>query len=229
MRLLLVEDEINIADALAHILKKNKYEVDVFHDGEQGLDNALLDIYDLIILDRMLPSMNGGDILKSIRKNKIKTPVIFLTAMDGIAQRVEGLDYGADDYLVKPFSTEELLARIRALLRRKDNSINEINIISIGNTNYVPSTLIAKIGKKEIKLTFKEGQLFEYLILNKNLVLSKNKIFDKVWGFNSSSELTIVEIYIHNLRKKVAIEDSKIVIETIRGMGYRLKEKKDNN
>ena len=226
MRLLLVEDEVNIAEALAHILKQNKYEVDVFHDGEEGLYNALLNIYDLIILDRMLPSMKGTDILKNIRKNKINVPIIFLTAMDDISARVEGLDHGADDYLVKPFSTEELLARIRALLRRKDNDIKEMNIIIVGNVKYTPSTLIVEINKKEIKLTFKEGQLFEYLILNTNIVLSKDKIFDKVWGFNSASDLTIVEIYIHNLRKKIPTKDSKVVIETIRGMGYRLKEEK---
>lgn len=224
MRLLLVEDEVSLADALAHILKKNKYEVDTFYDGEEGLDNALLNIYDLIILDRMLPSLNGVDILKGIRQAKLKTPVIFLTAMDGIYDRVTGLDHGADDYLVKPFSMDELLARIRALLRRKENDIQLIDEIAIGNVVYTPSALTAVIGSIEKKLTFKEGQVLEYMIINKNIVLSKDKLFDKIWGFNSESDTTIVEIYIHNLRKKVAIESSGIVIETIRGVGYRLKK-----
>lgn len=226
MRLLLVEDEINIADALAHILKKHKYEVDVFYDGEDGLDNALLGIYDVIILDRMLPSLNGVEILKGIRKEGLKTPIIFLTAMDGITDKVEGLDHGADDYLVKPFSTEELLARIRALLRRKENDIHDIDVITIGNVEFTPSSLMVKINNLQNKLTFKEGQLLEYLILNKGFVMSKDKIFDKVWGFNSESDLTIVEIYIHNIRKKVAIKGSNISIETIRGLGYKLKEEK---
>jgi len=226
MRLLLVEDEVNIADALAHILKKHKYEVDVFYDGQDGLYNALLDIYDLIILDRMLPSINGIDILKEVRKEGLKTPVIFLTAMDAISDKVEGLDHGADDYLIKPFSSEELLARIRALLRRKENDIHDIDIITIGNLEFKPSSLSIKINNIQKKLTFKEGQILEYLILNKGYVMSKDKIFDKVWGFDSQAEITIVEIYIHNLRKKIVIKDSNIIIETIRGLGYRLKEEK---
>ncbi|MBN2852673.1 MAG: response regulator transcription factor [Clostridia bacterium] len=224
MRLLLVEDEVSLADALAHILKKHSYEVDVFYDGEEGLDNAILTIYDLIILDRMLPSMNGTEILKQIRKEGITTPVIFLTAMDGISDRVDGLDCGADDYLVKPFSTEELLARIRALLRRKEKDLQDINMIIVGNVEFTPSTLMVRINEYQSKLTFKEGQLLEYLIMNKGHVLSKEKLFDKIWGFNSDSEFTIVEIYIHNLRKKVVVKGAKISIDTIRGIGYRLKE-----
>jgi len=226
MRLLLVEDEVNIADALAYILKKHKYEVDVFYDGQEGLYNALLDIYDLIILDRMLPSLNGLEILKEIRKEGIKTPVIFLTAMDAITDKVEGLDYGADDYLIKPFSSEELLARIRALLRRKENDIHDIDTITIGNLEFKPASLSVKINNIQKKLTFKEGQILEYLILNKGYVMSKDKIFDKVWGYESQADITIVEIYIHNLRKKVVTKGSNIIIETIRGLGYRLKEEK---
>lgn len=224
MRLLLVEDEKSLADALAHILKKNKYEVDVFYDGEEGLDNALLGIYDIILLDRMLPSLNGIEILKGIREAKIKVPVLFLTAMDGIKDRVEGLDHGADDYLVKPFSTEELLARIRALLRRKEKDINDMVSISIGSMEFSPSTFLITANGMQIKLTFKEGQLLEYLILNKGIVLSKEKLFDKIWGYQSESDVTIVEIYIHNLRKKVISQEVGIVIETIRSVGYRLKE-----
>lgn len=227
MRLLLVEDEKKLADALAHILKKHGYETDVSNDGRDGLDNALSDIYDVIILDRMLPGKNGIEILKGLREEGIKTPVIFLTAIDGISERVNGLDSGADDYLVKPFATDELLARIRALLRRKEKDIESKNILAVGNLKYSPELLMAYRKGLEIKLTFKEGQLFELLASNKNNILSKGKIFDKVWGFNTESDSSIVEIYIHHLRKKVSSPENGIDIETVRGVGYRLMETAD--
>lgn len=226
MRLLLVEDEERLADALSHILKKHGYETDVSYNGEDGLDNALSGIYDVIILDRMLPGMSGMEIIKEIRKEGIGTPVIFLTAIDGISERVKGLDSGADDYLAKPFSTEELLARIRALLRRKEKDVQTGSDMVVGNIRYKPGLLTVFCENREIKLTFKEAQLFEFLLLNKDNTLSKDRLFDKVWGFNTDSDVTIVEIYIHHLRKKVSCENSGITIETIRGVGYRLKEVK---
>ena len=224
MRILLIEDEKILADTLAHVLKKQGYQTDVSYDGESGLDNALSDIYDVIILDRMLPRMNGVDVIKGIRGEGITTPVIFLTAIGGVKEKITGLDAGADDYLVKPFSTEELLARIRALGRRKDKDIQETSIISAGSIRYNPNQLTVTCNEEEVKLTFKEAQLLELLLLNKNKILSKDKIFDKVWGFNTESEITIVEIYIHHLRKKVLWKNSGIQIETVRGVGYRLKE-----
>lgn len=224
MRLLLVEDEKSLADVLVQILKKHGYEVDISYDGESGLDNALSDIYDVIILDRMLPKMNGVDVIKGIREEGLSTPVIFLTAIGGVKEKINGLDAGADDYLEKPFSTEELLARIRALGRRKDKDMQETNILTAGNIKYNPSQLIILYKDEEVKLTFKEAQLMELLILNKNKVLSKDKIFDKVWGFNTESDITIVEIYIHHLRKKLLLDNSGIKLETVRGVGYRLKE-----
>jgi len=224
MRLLLVEDEKRLADTLSHVLKKHGYEVDVAYDGGDGLDNAVSGIYDLIILDRMLPVMNGVDVIKSIRKEGVQTPVIFLTALGGISQKVTGLDAGADDYLAKPFSTEELLARVRALLRRKEKLIEEASGLCVGRLTYDPGLLIASTEDYEVKLTFKEGQLFELLAVNKGKTLTKDRIFDKVWGFNTESDITIVEIYIHHLRKKVSDERSGIIIETIRGVGYRLRE-----
>lgn len=225
MRLLLVEDEKKLADALAHILKKHGYETDISYDGDEGLDNAMSDIYDVIILDRMLPGKNGIKILKLLRDEGIKTPVILLTAIDGISERINGLDAGADDYIVKPFSTEELLARIRALLRRVEKGIASENIMSVGNLQYNPELLMAFNEDIEIKLTFKEGQLFEFLSTNKNMILSKDRIFDKIWGFNTESDISIVEIYIHHLRKKVSSPQNGIEIETVRGVGYRLLEK----
>ena len=226
MRLLLVEDEKRLADALVHIFKKHGYEVDVSYDGDSGLDNALSDIYDVIILDRMLPGMNGIDIIAEIREEGITTPVIFLTAIGGINEKINGLDAGADDYLVKPFSNGELLARVRALARRKDKDIQETDVLLAGNIKYNSNQHIVICDDEEVKLTFKEAQLLELLLLNKNQILSKDKIFDKVWGFNTESEVTIVEIYVHHLRKKILWEDSGIKIETIRGVGYRLKEEK---
>lgn len=226
MRLLLVEDEKRLADTLVHIFKKHGYEVDVSYDGDSGLDNALSDIYDVIILDRMLPGMNGIDIIAGIREEGITTPVIFLTAIGGINEKINGLDAGADDYLVKPFSNEELLARVRALGRRKNKDIQETDVLSAGNIKYNSDEHIVRCDDEEVKLTFKEAQLLELLLLNKNQILSKDKIFDKVWGFNTESEVTIVEIYVHHLRKKILWEDSDIKIETIRGVGYRLKEEK---
>lgn len=224
MRLLLVEDEQKLADTLAHILKKNGYEVDVSYDGEDGLYNALSDIYDIIILDRMLPGMNGIEVLKNIREEGLKTPVIFLTALDGTKNKVLGLDAGADDYLAKPFSSEELMARIRALSRRREKDVESDNSLSIGKIRYNPGLLMLTSVEGEVKLTFKEGQLFEFLILNKGKTLTKDRIFEKVWGFNTESDVTIVEIYIHHLRKKVSHDKYGIIIETIRGVGYRLKE-----
>lgn len=224
MRLLLVEDEERMADALSHLLKKRGYETDVFYDGEDGFNNALANIYDAIILDRMLPKMSGIEILQNIREEGITTPVLFLTAVDSISERVNGLDAGADDYLVKPFSAEELLARLRALLRRKEKNVDTGAGLIAGNIRYNPGSLTVFCENQEIKLTFKEAQLFEFLVLNKNNALSKDRIFDKVWGFNTDSDITIVEIYIHHIRKKILCENSGIIIETIRGVGYRLKE-----
>ncbi len=224
MRILLVEDEKALADILVKVLKKEGYETDVSYNGIDGLDNALSGIYDVIILDRMLPGINGIDIIKEIRQEGLSTPVIFLTAIDGVSQRVAGLDAGADDYLVKPFSTEELLARLRALGRRRGKDLQETDELSAGNIKYKPGQHIAVCNGIEVKLTFKEAQMLELLLLNKNQILSKDKIFDKVWGFNTESDITIVEIYIHHLRKKINWENSGIRLETVRGVGYRLKE-----
>ena len=224
MRLLLVEDERNLADVLCRVLKKHGYETDVSYNGEDGLDNAMSGIYDVILLDRMLPDMNGIDVIKEIRNEGISTPVIFLTALGGIADKVEGLDSGADDYLAKPFSNEELLARIRALGRRKEKDIQASGALTAGNISYNPRLLTVICEDREIKLTFKEAQILELLMINDRQTLSKDRIYDKVWGFNADSDITIVEIYIHHLRKKISFEGSGIIIETVRGVGYRLRE-----
>ncbi|MEG0774319.1 response regulator transcription factor [Clostridium sp.] len=219
MRILIVEDEIHLAEALTQILKKHNYTVDAVNDGESGLDNALSNIYDLIILDIMLPKMDGISILKEIRKEGVSTPVILLTAKGEISDKVIGLDSGADDYLPKPFATEELLARIRAMARRKGEVLLD-NSLKFGDIELNPSTLKLCCEGKEVKLILKESELLELLITRKKAVTSKELIIEKLWGFDSDVEHNHVEVYISFLRKKLIYLTSKIRINTIRGVGY---------
>lgn len=223
MRLLLIEDEIRLADALVYILKKNKYSVDAIYDGISGLEMAETGIYDLIILDRMLPGMEGLEILKKLRKNGMTTPIIFLTARDEICDRVEGLDNGADDYLVKPFSTEELLARIRALSRRNNDTLQSDNI-SISSMIFNPLKCEVENEGLIAKLTLKESQLLELFLRNKNQVITRDQILDKIWGIDSEVEINSIEVYLSYLRKKLTSIKCDIHIDTIRGIGYCLKE-----
>ncbi|MGV8981514.1 response regulator transcription factor [Clostridium sp.] len=223
MRLLLVEDEKRLSEALVYVLKKNNYAVDVAFDGDQGQEMAETDIYDLIILDRMLPRKEGVEILKAIRTNGIKTPVIFLTAKDSITDRVTGLDAGADDYLVKPFSTEELLARVRALSRRQSNLV-ESNSIRFASTVFEPLKGEVVFGDEIIQLTAKESQLLELLMRNKNQVMTRELILDRVWGMESEVDVNSIELYVYYLRKKLKNSKCNISIKTIRGVGYSAEE-----
>lgn len=223
MRILVIEDELHLAEALTQILKKNNYIVDTVNDGESGLDNALSGIYDLILLDIMLPKINGLDVLKQIRKEEIATPVILLTAKGEISDKVTGLDSGADDYLPKPFATEELLARIRAMSRRKGEVLPD-NILRFGDIELNPETLMLTCGRKEVKLILKESQLLELLITRKNSASSKELIIEKIWGFDAEVEHNHVEVYISFLRKKLQHLNSKVKINTVRGVGYTLQE-----
>ena len=225
MRILLVEDEKHLAEAISQILKKNNYTVDMVHDGEDGLDYALSDIYDLILLDIMLPKLNGIEVLKEIRKEGISVPVLMLTAKGEISDRVTGLDSGADDYLPKPFATEELLARIRALSRRK-GEVPTTDDLEFGDITLTPSTLMLTKGATEIKLTLRECELMAFLILRKGLIASKEMIIDKLWGFDSEAEHNNVEVYISFLRKKLSFLKSNVVIATTRGVGYALEVNK---
>lgn len=223
MRLLLVEDEKRLSEALVYVLKKNNYAVDAAYDGAHGEKMAETDIYDLIILDRMLPKKEGVEVLKSLRTNGIKTPVIFLTAKDSITDRVTGLDAGADDYLVKPFSTEELLARVRALSRRQTNLI-ENNSIRFACTVFEPLKGEVVFGGETIQLTAKESQLLELLMKNKNQVMTRELILDRVWGMESEVDVNSIELYIYYLRKKLKNNKCNIAIKTIRGIGYSAEE-----
>lgn len=226
MRLLMVEDEKYMAEAVAQVLKKNNYSVDLAYDGEDGLDCGLSDIYDIIILDIMLPKMDGISILKELRKNGIETPVILLTARGEIEDKVRGLDSGADDYLAKPFHTNELLARLRALGRRKTELIND-GILKCGDIKLNPHTLQLECGSKEAVLTLKESQLLELLIKRNGTIVSKENIIEKLWGYDTDAEDNRVEIHVSLLRKKLAQLDSGVYIHTVRGAGYVLKTLKD--
>jgi len=223
MRILLVEDEEYMAQAVARILEKNNYTVDLAHDGMYGLDCILSGIYDLIILDIMLPKMNGLEILKKIREGKITVPVLLLTAKGETEDKVKGLDLGADDYLAKPYKTDELLARLRALSRRKGEITADINH-HFGDIVLNPHTLDLFCGSKSFNLTLKESQIIDLLIEAKGNVISKNTIIERVWGFDSEAEDSHVEVYISLLRKKLKAFSSETSIKTLRNIGYALQK-----
>ena len=221
MKLLLVEDEKQLSESLQQILIKNKYSVDAVYNGDEGLDYALTDVYDVIILDIMLPKLNGIEILKMIRKRKISTPVILLTAKGSVEDRILGLDSGADDYLPKPFSPDELLARLRALTRRNGDFINE-NILEFSDIKLNLSTYDMEVNDNSITLTQKEFEILKYFMQRPKLVVSKDDLITKLWGFDSDIEHNNIEVYISFLRKKLAYVESNVKITTIRRVGYRL-------
>ena len=221
MNLLLVEDEIQLSDALSQILIKNNYNVDAVFDGEDGLNYGLTDIYDVIVLDIMLPKLNGINVLKNLRQNKISTPIILLTAKNSIEDKIIGLDSGADDYLPKPFSPEELLARLRAITRRNGNFINE-NILEYQDIILNLSSYEISCKDNSIILTSKEFDIIKYFIQRPKIIVNKDDLISKIWGFYSDVEYNNVEVYISFLRKKLAYIDSSVKITTIRKVGYRL-------
>lgn len=221
MRILIVEDEVHLAEALAQILKKHNYSVDAVHDGGAGLDYAMSGIYDLLLMDIMMPEMDGITVLKKLRAQGIATPVIMLTAKGELPDMVAGLDFGADDYIAKPFASEELLARIRAALRRKGEVLPE-DALRLGDLELNTSTLKLTVKGKEMKLNLKESELLELLIARKQAVTSKELIIEKLWGFDSEAEYNNVEVYISFLRKKLTFLGSAVRITTIRSVGYVL-------
>lgn len=225
MKILMVEDEKYIAEAIAQVLKQNHYAVDLAYDGEYGLDCALSNIYDMIILDIMLPKKDGLTVLKEMRQGGIKTPVILLTAKGQIEDKVHGLDCGADDYLPKPFHTDELLARLRALGRRKPELNNE-GILLFGDVQFNPHTLLLACETCEVHLSIKEAQLLELLINRKNTIVSKEHIIEKLWGYDSAAEDNRVEVHMSLLRKKIGKIKSNILLRTFRGVGYLLQDEK---
>ena len=223
MRILLIEDDVTIARLLKEGLEDESYAVDVAHDGSEGYRTASADEYDVIILDIMLPEMNGYEVCRALRKDGNKTPILMLTARDAERDIVEGLDTGADDYLAKPFSFDVLLARIRALLRRPNEKLEEI--LQVGDLKLDPSLKKVTRASQEITLTAKEYGVLEYLMRNKGKVLSKEQIISHVWDFDADVLPNNVELFIMFLRRKIDKPFKSKLIHTVSGFGYKLEEK----
>ncbi len=222
MKLLLVEDEIQLSDALCQILGKNRYDVSPAYDGEQGLDEALSGIYDVILLDIMLPKKDGLEVLRQIRAAGLSTPVLLLTAKGEVSDKVRGLDYGADDYLPKPFATEELLARIRALGRRKGEILDDV--LAFSGLSLSLSSYELCCGSRKVKLSNKEFEIMKFLLLRPRVVVSKEELFTKLWGYDATAAANNLEVYVSFLRKKLLFLQSNVKITCLRNVGYQLEE-----
>lgn len=226
MRILLAEDEVSLSKALKVILERNNYSVDQVYDGEEALSFLSADNYDCLILDLMMPKVDGITVLKTMRKEGNMLPVIILTAKSEVDDKVLGLDSGANDYLTKPFNSRELLARIRAITRSKENKEGD-SILKMGNTILMRDTFILKTDSGETRLQSKEFQILELLMQNKNKLISTERLMEKIWGFDSEAEINVVWVYISNLRKKLASLDSNVEIKATRNAGYTLEERND--
>lgn len=223
MRLLLVEDEKRMAQALCEILRQEKYEVDHFADGTDGLRAAESGIYDVIVLDVMLPGMNGFEIARIVRKGGIRMPILMLTAKSELDDKVEGLDSGADDYLTKPFQTRELLARLRALTRRSAQTAD--GALRFGDLALDTDGMMLTCAQtgQSVRLGEKEYRLLEYLIVNANRILTREQLAVRIWGYDNEAEYNNVEVYLSFTRKKLAFVGSRTEIKAVRGVGYRLR------
>lgn len=222
MRLLYAEDEEAMAEAVADILEYHKYQVDVVARGDEALDYALAAPYDGIILDIMMPGMSGLEVLSSLRKKGCTTPVLLLTAKNEVEDRIEGLDLGADDYLAKPFAMGELLARVRAMLRRRDEFRPDIK--TFGDISLNPHSYELSRGEKSVVLPKLEYQMMEVLIINRGIYLSSEDLLEKVWGYHSEADIGSVWVYISYLRKRLSGLGSRVTIRAKRNIGYRLEE-----
>lgn len=227
MRILIIEDEMKLAEAIAFRLKKEHYIVDINNDGETGLDNALTNVYDLIILDVMLPKVNGFEILKEIKKEKLDTKVIMLTAKTMLEDKLYGFETGANDYITKPFHMDELVARVNVWLR---NNVNiKKNVIEAGDLilNIDKANISCKTTNETIDIMGKEYLLLEYFMNNPNQVISREQVYNKVWGFDNNAESNNLEAYLSFIRKKLRIIGSETNIKAIRGLGYKLEVKNE--
>ena len=222
MKILLVEDEKKVASFIKKGLEEEYYTVDIAHNGKDGFDMAIRGEYDLLILDVMLPYKDGISITRELRAEKISTPILLLTAKDKIVDKVEGLDAGADDYLTKPFEFEELIARVRALLRRTENE--KSLILKIRHLSLDTQSHKLKIGNNVIELTPKEYSILEYLMRNKNKVISRTKLTQHVYEYNFDPDTNVIDVYINKLRSKIETESGLEIIHTVRGIGYIIKD-----
>ena len=223
MRVLVIEDEPRLAATLQDLLELEGYTADVRHDGEAGLDDALSSIYDVILLDVMLPKLDGFTVLRRLREAGNATPVLMLTARSEVSDRVEGLDRGADYYLTKPFNPKELLACVRALTRRQPE-LRNTDVLEFGGLRLEKNSFALSCGQRSVRLSRKEFDMMELLMLNRNLVLTKESLLLKIWGYESNAEDNNVEVYISFLRKKLAHLHAGVRIRTIRMVGYCLEE-----
>lgn len=221
MRILIVEDEVRLASSLQDLLELGGYSADISHDGESGLDNALTGIYDVVLLDVMLPKLDGFTVLRRMRAAGNATPVLMLTARSEVADKVEGLDCGADYYLTKPFEPQELLACIRALTRRQPE-LRGADLLEYGDLKLDKSAFSLSCGERSVRLSRKEYDMMELLMRNRDLILTKETLLLKIWGYESDAEDNNVEVYISFLRKKLEHLHSGVKIKTIRMVGYYL-------
>ena len=221
MRILIIEDDEVLANSMAEVLENEKFEVNIETEGEKGQDEALTNIYDLMILDVMLPGKNGFDILKTLKKEKIKAPIIIVTAKYEIEDKLNGLENGADDYITKPFHIKELLARVKLSIRRK-NDIEDTNLLKFEDLMLDKDSGILSCDEKNIQISGKELNLMEFLLINRNKTIDRETIANKIWGFDSDSDYNNVEVYISFLRKKLKLLKTIVKINTVRGLGYKL-------
>lgn len=226
MRVLLVEDSVSLTDALESVLKREKFTVEIAHDGEEGVAYAETGVYDVILMDVMMPVKSGIEATRELRAKKINTPIIMLTALSEESDKIAGLDCGADDYITKPFSMSELLARIRAVTRRKGYIIPEDGL-SYGGVTLNLYTYMLSSGEKSIKLSKKEAEIIRFFFEKPSFVAQRDQLISKVWGFDSEFESNNLEVFISFLRKKLRFLDAKFTIVPVRGVGYRLSEPKE--
>ncbi|ROR28473.1 winged helix family two component transcriptional regulator [Mobilisporobacter senegalensis] len=224
MRILLAEDEKELSNALVAILKHNNYSIDAVYDGAEALDYGLSGNYNVIILDIMMPKMNGLEVLKYLREKGMDTPILLLTAKSEIEDRISGLDMGADDYLSKPFAMGELLARIRAMTRRKSEYTP--NVLNVSNIKLNKETYELSNDTVSIRLGNKEFQMLEMLMSNPKRMISTEQFMERIWGYDAEAEINVVWVYISYLRKRLVSLDAKVRIKAIRGIGYTLEEDK---
>src|SRR5438105_4387202 len=222
MHILVVEDEQRLAFLLRRVLLEERHTVDLAHNGHAGLDLALSDTYDVVVLDVMLPGLDGMEICRQMRAEHIMSPVLMLTARGAVEDRVTGLNVGADDYLTKPFAMEELLARINALLRRRDKRFDELPQLFVGDLTLDLVRHEARRAGQVIELTAKEFALLEYLMRHPGQVLTRTQIIDAVWSYDTEALSNVVDIYIHYLRDKVDRGSSRPLIKTVRSVGYKI-------
>lgn len=226
MRVLLVEDSVSLTDALESVLKREKFTVEIAHDGEEGVAYAETGVYDVILMDVMMPVKSGIEATRELRAKKINTPIIMLTALSEESDKIAGLDCGADDYITKPFSMSELLARIRAVTRRKGDIIPEDGL-SYGGVTLNLYTYMLSSGEKSIKLSKKEAEIIRFFFEKPSFVAQRDQLISKVWGFDREFESNNLEVFISFLRKKLRFLDAKFTIVPVRGVGYRLSEPKE--